>query len=115
MTSRLCHPTDPITATPTTSDGGIAVVLSGHPDTLAAFVDAFGADLDHDFPLVGAGKYSPPRRCIAWPSSARADLEELLDALRRTSDVARIDLVIQPVPRAHDTIPAPPPAFEAVS
>jgi hypothetical protein len=84
-------PTDPIQVTPVAAPGPL-VRLSGHPDTLAAFVEHFHSDLDHSFP---SDSYGRPSLCSAWPTSIHSSRDDLLEAIRRTSDLARIDIVIE--------------------
>ena len=100
--------TDGVTATRTVFEGHPAVLLAGHPDTLADFVAALPADLDHDHTPV-----DEPRLCTVWPARTTMGFEELIGNLRRTSDAARIDLTVSALGTVRDTTPpASPSAVE---
>jgi hypothetical protein len=99
------HPNDPITVAPAIAIAtGAEVTLTGHPDTLARFVDHFGADIDHDY---ATRLHDRRAHCRAWSISAMDGRDDLLDALRRTSDASGIDLVIVSFATA-DTEPPEP-------
>ncbi len=94
--------TDAVTAT--RFYGVPAVELTGHPDTLAAFVAGLPPDLDHD--LV-------PEKCFCpvWPTRGDMGFEELIGGLRRTSDATRIDLIVYALCTTREP-PAIPSAVE---
>ena len=85
------HPNDPVRVTVLQAAGPL-VRLTAHPDTLAEFVDHLGKWVDHSFPV---RSYNRPSTCLAWPTSFD-DHEALIDFVRKASDFARIDLVIEP-------------------
>ena len=82
-------PTDGVIATPTLHEGYPAVLLTGHPDTLAEFVEEL-RDVDTDL-----DRRSGSRICRAWPAWSAMTPEDLRDALRAASDLSQIDLVIE--------------------
>jgi hypothetical protein len=98
------QPNDPIRVTPLHAAGPL-VRVTGHPDTLAEFMECVGYWVDHSFPL---RSHNRPDTCSAWPTNAFDDIHDLIGAMRQASDLSGLDLVIEPAhAREPDESPEP--------